>query len=71
VALTPVLQRLRSLLCDDDTEALDWFASHRGQLAGSLDDVRFQALAQAISAYDFAEALHCLTAFLDLEATGL
>ena len=61
--LTPIVQRLESLLYDDDTEAVDWFAQHRAQLAGSLDHERFQALAQAISDYDFTEALRHLTAF--------
>jgi CheY-like chemotaxis protein/HPt (histidine-containing phosphotransfer) domain-containing protein len=67
VALTAIVQRLESLLCDDDTEAVDWFAGHREQLAGSLDAERFQSLAQAISDYDFAEALRHLTAFQFLE----
>lgn len=69
-ALTPILQRLETLLRQDDTEAVDWFASHSEPLAGSLDTERFQALARSISNYDFAEALRCLNAFHPLETTG-
>ena len=59
-ALAVILARLESLLRDDDAEAADYLADHRQTLAGILPDAPFAALAQAITNYDFAEALQQL-----------
>lgn len=60
-ALAVILTRLESLLRDDDAEAADYLADHRPALAGILPDAPFAALAQAITNYDFAEALQQLS----------
>ena len=59
-ALAVILTRLESLLRDDDTEAADYLADHRQTLVGTLPDAPFAALVQAITNYDFVEALQQL-----------
>ncbi|HRX71726.1 MAG TPA: response regulator, partial [Candidatus Competibacteraceae bacterium] len=58
--LNPLLMRLEKLLSDDDAEAVDYLATHRGVLAEALPIEPFLAIEKATMDYRFEEALHRL-----------
>lgn len=58
--------RLEQLLTDDDAEAVDYLATHRAALAGSLPTEPFLALEKAVSDYNFDEALQQLLTAVQL-----
>jgi two-component system sensor histidine kinase/response regulator len=58
---TTSLKHLKQLLADDDGAALDFLLDVRDRIAGIIPDDDLNALEKAVSDFDFAAALDCLT----------
>ena len=56
-AITPVLEKLKDMLEDDDTEAIELIEKLQPLLAGSPHGAAVEKMSGAIGSYDFAEAL--------------
>jgi two-component system sensor histidine kinase/response regulator len=56
-----LLKQIRQLLVNDDGAALDFLLEARERIDGRISDAELNALQQAVSDFDFAAALDCLT----------
>ncbi|HWJ20180.1 MAG TPA: response regulator [Geobacterales bacterium] len=56
-----LLKQIRQLLINDDGAALDFLLEARERIDGRISDTELNALQQAVSDFDFAVALDCLT----------
>ena len=68
--VAPVLQRLETLLSNDDAEAADYLSAHRSLLAEALPIAAFLAIEQATADYRFEEALEKLQAVMQALPTA-
>ena len=66
----PVLQRLKTLLSNDDAEAADYLSAHRSLLAEALPIAAFLAIEKATADYQFEEALQKLQAVMQAASTA-
>ncbi len=57
----PIVRRLADLARENDSEAVDYMETVRADLRGTLTDNEHAELEKALSMYDFAGALQCLT----------
>ena len=58
--ITRIIGRMRDLVAESDTEALDFLASSRGELLAGLGEARFASLEGALAVYDFVAAAKAL-----------
>ena len=58
--LQPALARLRQLVADSDSEALDWWQQHEALWQGGLPTAQWRKLATAMNQFDFDAALKAL-----------
>jgi hypothetical protein len=64
-SLRPILTRLLTLLKENDSEAVDYLETIRGELAATLNGEDFIRFQKALAVYDFEEAFHCLEGIAD------
>ena len=56
-----LLKQLKQLLANDDGAALDFLLEARERIDGIISEADLNALQKAVSDFDFAAALDCLT----------
>jgi signal transduction histidine kinase/DNA-binding response OmpR family regulator len=56
-----LLKQIKQLIANDDGAALDFLLESRGRIVGNISEADLNALHQAVSDFDFASALDCLT----------